>query len=103
MYSQHIITVSNNDQVIAQLSCDFSHGRMVFGAREMIASAVCLLLIMSIVASSGSARSSERKSEMDKNLEVIFNFNSETEFSTEDANRWYESSDTVRFVLTFQT
>ena len=96
MYSQHIIRVSNNDQVIAQLSCDFSHGRMVFGAREMIASAVCLLLIMSIVASSGSARSSERKSEM-------ANFNSETEFSTEDANRWYESSDTVRFVLTFQT
>ena len=93
--------MSNNDQVIAQLSCDFSHGRMGFGAREMIASAVCLLLIMSIVASSGSARSSERKSEMDKNLEVIFN--SETEFSTEDANRWYESSDTVRFVLTFQT
>ena len=101
MYSQHILTVSNNDQVIAQLSCDFSHGRMVSGAREMITSAVSLFLIVSIVASSGSARSSERKSEIDKNLEVIFN--SETEFSTEDANRWHESSDNVRFVLTFQT
>ena len=90
--------MSNNGQVIAQLSCDFSPGRMVFGVREMIALAVYLFLVMSIVASSGSARSSEIKSEMDKNLEVIFKFNSETEFSSEDANSWYESSDTVRFV-----
>ena len=90
------MNISNNGQVVHQLSCDFSHGRMVSGAREMITSAVSLFLIVSIVASSGSARSSERKSEM-------ANFNSETEFSTEDANRWYESSDTVRFVLTFQT
>ena len=76
---------------------------MVFGAREIIASAVSLFLIVTIVASSGSARSSERKSEMDKSLEVIFNFNSETQFGAEDANRWYESSDTVRFVLSCQT
>ena len=64
----------------------------------MIASAVSLNLIVSIVVSSGSAISSEKKPEMDKTLEVIFNFNSETQFSTEDANMWYESSDTVRFV-----
>ena len=69
----------------------------------MITSAVSLFLIMSIVASSGSARSSEIKSEMDKNLEVIFNFNSETQFGAEDANRWYESSDNVRFVFSCQT
>ena len=69
----------------------------------MIALAVSLFLIVPLVASSGSARSSERKSKMDKNLEVIFNFNSETQFGAEDANRWYESSDTVRFVLSCQT
>ena len=65
----------------------------------MIASAVSLILIVSIVVSSGSAISSEKKPEMDKTLEVIFNFNSETQFVAEDANSWYESSDTVRFVL----
>ena len=69
----------------------------------MIASAVSLILIVTIVASSGSASPSERKSEMDKNLEVIFNFNSETQFGAEDANRWYESSDNVRFVFSCQT
>ena len=69
----------------------------------MIASAVSLNLIVSIVVSSGSAISSEKKPEMDKTLEVIFNFNSETEFSAEDANSWFESSDTVRYVLCCQT
>ena len=69
----------------------------------MIAPAVSLILIVSIVVSSGSAISSEKKPEMDKTLEVIFNFNSETQFSTEDANSWYESSDTVRCVLCCQT
>ena len=49
---------------------------MVIGGREMIASAVSLNLIVSIVVSSGSAISSEKKTEMVKNLEVIFNFNS---------------------------
>jgi hypothetical protein len=70
---------------------------MVIGGREMIASAVSLILIVSIVVSSGLAISSEKKPEME--MEVIFNFNSETQFGAEDANRWYESSDTVRFVL----
>jgi hypothetical protein len=69
----------------------------------MMASAVSLFFIVTIMASSGSARSSERKSEIDKNLEVFFNFNSETQFGAEDANRWYESSETVRFVLSCQT
>merc|ERR1712029_1319268 len=29
-------------------------------------------------------------------MRTIFNFNSETEFTDEDANSWWESSDTVR-------
>ena len=68
-------------------------------SREMIASAVSLFLIVSIAVSSGSARSSEKKPEMDKNLEEVFNFNSETQFGAEDADTWYESSDTVRLVF----
>jgi len=73
---------------------------MVFGSREIIASSVALFIIVSVVASLGAAKSSSRstilKSEMDQNVKVIFNFNSESEFSSEDAGRWYESSDTVR-------
>ena len=56
----------------------------------MIAQAVSLILIVSIVVSSGSAISSEKKPEMDKTLEVIFNFNSESKFSSNGAKRWYE-------------
>ena len=38
------------------------------------------------------SRTASESSEM----KTIFNFNSETEFSEEDASSWWESSDTVR-------
>jgi len=69
---------------------------MVSSGIMMIASAVGLVLIVSILATSGVAKSADTKSGMDPSLEVIFNFNSNAEFSSEDASAWYESSDTVR-------
>ena len=66
---------------------------MGVAGKEIVLSSVALFLIVSVLASIGTAKSFV---EMDKNLKLIFNFNSESEFPAEAASSWYESSDTVR-------
>ena len=64
----------------------------------MLVSIVVTMFVELLFLISGVLLTTDSAVMTEAGVEKIFNFNSESDFSNEDIQAWYESSDTVRLV-----
>ena len=83
---------------ICTLCTQYSCTALVPSAQYLLVSIVVTMFVELLFLISGVLLTTDSAVMTEAGVEKIFNFNSESDFSNEDIQAWYESSDTVRLV-----